>query len=671
MKIKRISKKSINLESLYSVNYQKFIDYNIQDVDILAKIDKKTSILNTSIALCKLYNCNLDSVIGTVTPWNQKIYCECYKNKYGTPEFYGDIEEVESITNDSSFNLTSNSEYDNYPDFLGGTVGANPGFYKWVVSFDFASLYPSILRACNYAYDSHIPYSKAPKEIQDIVKKYYYDNKAIPSTINRLINNTAEIEKEVTPILKKYKMHISPTGDIFDTSYITFISKLVDDIYNARKTDKKKMKMYSKKAQLYKDYIHDIKNNKKCKFINEIDEENRNKSIEELEKIIEDYNKLVVYYNAGQMSKKLALNSFYGAGGNKYFILYKLEIARSITAIGRLLDLYWMDKLQKRLSKKNIIALWDTDSGYIVLEDVIDKLHNQKKLNKNDYVNTAKYIADKLEPKISEFNKKNIDYIGNIYNFKRPEVIELEREIIASSGIVNGMRNYAMNVIDSEGTIYHEGYIKMAGLNLKKTNIPPVIRKELKKGLQIILTKTQNDFSKYYTDIKKYYYSLDYNEIAFPKNVTFEKQSEKRIKEAKQNYIKYKNKRSVLFEEKQKTIDDFLNYSLTDKGVPIHVRASLIYNKIIEKNKLETKYRYIENKTKMKYLYINKSGLSFNSNVIGYLDEKSCIPFIKEFGFDKIIDKKTMFNKTIFASLDKLVENRGWKFPNKVKKSLI
>lgn len=660
----------MNLEDLYTYDYQKYMNYNIQDVNVTFLIDNKTSILNTAISLSKLYGVNLDKTLGTVSPWNHLIYKECYKNKYGTPEFYGDIEEAESIP-DSTFNLSSNSEYDKYADYLGGAVSANPGFFRWVVSFDFASLYPSIIRACNFSFDSHIPYSQAPKEIQEVVSKYYPDNKGIPSTINKLISNVPEIEKNVTPLLQKYKVNISPTGDIFDTSYITFISKLVDDIYNARKADKKKMKEYSSKSQLYKDYIK----NRNFDSVNSIHVEDRDKSDTELKKKIDEFNELVVHYNAGQMSKKLALNSFYGAGGNKYFILYKLEVARSITAVGRLLDLYWIDKLEKKLSKYNyrtpITALWDTDSGYICLEPIVDELDKKGVLNKNDYVKTAAYIDKHIIPPISDFNMKNLKHLAYVYNFKRPEVIDLEREIIASSGIVNGMRNYAMNVIDNEGTIYHDGYIKMAGLNLKKTNVPPKIRTALKKGLMIILTSNEDTFTKYYSALKDFYYKLPYNEIAFPKSVTLAKQSEKKIKEARVNYSNYKNNDKSLIKGKNKTLNDFLNYNLNDKGVPIHVRASLIHNKLIKENNLETKYKYIENKNKMKYLYIKPCSTSFNSNVIGYLAENSSVPFIKEFRLDKRIDKNLMFQKTIYASLEKLVKNRGWSIRSGNSRALI
>ena len=79
------------------------------------------------------------------------------------------------------------------------------------------------------------------------------------------------------------------------------------------------------------------------------------------------------------LSRKIALNSAYGAIGNQYFRYFDVRHAEGITMAGQL-TIRWIERdvndyLNKLLSTKNItyVVASDTDSIYIKLGEMVNK----------------------------------------------------------------------------------------------------------------------------------------------------------------------------------------------------------------------------------------------------------------------------------------------------------
>jgi len=117
-----------NLNELYEKNYQKFIDYNIKDVDIVDRLDDKLDLI--SLALTMAYNsgANYADVMGTVSIWDTIIYRDLAMQNIVIPPKHNNLAGT-------------------YP---GGYVKEpHIGKHNWVCSFDLNSLYPSIIMQYN------------------------------------------------------------------------------------------------------------------------------------------------------------------------------------------------------------------------------------------------------------------------------------------------------------------------------------------------------------------------------------------------------------------------------------------------------------------------------------------------------------------------------------------
>ena len=142
------------------------------------------------------------------------------------------------------------------------------GEHKWVMSFDLNSLYPHLMMQYNISPET----LKSLRTIEGM-------------KVDKLL------KKEVdTSVLKNTTM--TPNGALFKTNIKGFLPELMEDMYNDRVIYKKKM---LKAKQQYED----------------------TKEPSLLKKISK--------YDNIQMSRKIALNSAYGAIGNQYFRYYFLR----------------------------------------------------------------------------------------------------------------------------------------------------------------------------------------------------------------------------------------------------------------------------------------------------------------------------------------------------------
>ena len=117
-----------NLHTLYKYDHQKFIDYNIKDVDLVDRIEDKMGLITLALTMAYRGGVNYGDVMGTTAIWDAIIYRNLYANNVIVP--FGE-EKFKSP----------------YP---GGYVkDPHVGLHNWVVSFDLNSLYPSIIMQYN------------------------------------------------------------------------------------------------------------------------------------------------------------------------------------------------------------------------------------------------------------------------------------------------------------------------------------------------------------------------------------------------------------------------------------------------------------------------------------------------------------------------------------------
>jgi len=113
-----------SLFSLYKTNYQKFIEYNIKDVELVDRFEEKLGLITLALTMAYRGGVNYRDVLGTTMIWDNIIYRILEQNKVVCPP---KIEKSKS-------------------DFVGAYVKEPQiGAHDWVVSFDLNSLYPNII----------------------------------------------------------------------------------------------------------------------------------------------------------------------------------------------------------------------------------------------------------------------------------------------------------------------------------------------------------------------------------------------------------------------------------------------------------------------------------------------------------------------------------------------
>lgn len=117
------------LDQLYNQDFEKFIAYNIQDVDLLVKLDNKLKFIELSNLIAHDNGVLLQTTMGSVAQIDQAIIKEAHKNNKYIPDRVRDHSDT-SVA----------GAYVAYP---------KKGLHKWVASIDLNSLYPSIIRALN------------------------------------------------------------------------------------------------------------------------------------------------------------------------------------------------------------------------------------------------------------------------------------------------------------------------------------------------------------------------------------------------------------------------------------------------------------------------------------------------------------------------------------------
>lgn len=117
-----------DLHTLYLKDYQKFIDYNIKDVELVDRMEDKLGLITLVLTMAYRGGVNYMDTLGTTAIWDTLIYRDCFENKIAIP-------------------LPKNQNKTAYP---GGYVKEpHIGMHKNVVSFDLNSLYPSIIMQYN------------------------------------------------------------------------------------------------------------------------------------------------------------------------------------------------------------------------------------------------------------------------------------------------------------------------------------------------------------------------------------------------------------------------------------------------------------------------------------------------------------------------------------------
>ena len=180
----------------YTKDYQSFIEYNIQDVEIVDKLEDKMKLIELALTMAYDAKVNFTDVLGTVRYWDILIYNYLRERNIVIPQ-KSDNKKVEKFE---------------------GAYVKDPqvGMHKWIMSFDLNSLYPHLIMQYNIS----------------------------PET---LVNGHIEPVKGMVDEILKGKINkdtehcMTPNGALFRKDKRGFLPELMEGMYNDRVKYKRRM----------------------------------------------------------------------------------------------------------------------------------------------------------------------------------------------------------------------------------------------------------------------------------------------------------------------------------------------------------------------------------------------------------------------------------------------
>jgi DNA polymerase elongation subunit (family B) len=260
----------------------------------------------------------------------------------------------------------------------------------------------------------------------------------------------------------------------------------------------------------------------------------------------------------------------------------------------------------------------DTDSNYLCLDALVKKVFpdgapKEKVVNFID-----KFCREVLAP----FIRESFEELATMMNAFEQRM-SMKRENIADVTIITGKKKYIMNVWDSEGVRYETPKVKMTGIEAVRSNTPFVCREYIKKSIEIIVNGTEEQLHEYVAKCREAFNGLRFEEVGKPTGVNGMKD--------------YADK-----------------YTVYRKGTPMHVRAALLYNKVIKEQKLDKKFPLINDGDKIKYTYM-KVPNPLRENVFACT---TSLPSVLK--LEQYIDFDTQFAKTFLSPLEIILKEIGW-----------
>ena len=264
------------------------------------------------------------------------------------------------------------------------------------------------------------------------------------------------------------------------------------------------------------------------------------------------------------------------------------------------------------------------NSNYYYFEPYIEKQlgKSSEELNDDELVDFLKNLdRDLLGPLIQNY----IDYPTKILNSVK-NVMSMKQEAVARYGLYYAKKMYTLTLLENEGIRYHDPYYKITGLAIKKMLYAPQTREWMKELSYIISNGKYMDFHNKFIEIERKFYNAHVDDIAFIKTV---------------NYETSKN----------------VWRTIEDSGIPIQVKAALIYNNLIDKIEHDKYNQPIQDGEKIKFIYLKEEDKN-RYPTIGWPNREIFKNFIYDIKLDSYIDYDTMFDKTVISSIKNLVKLR-------------
>ena len=584
-----------SLDRLYNHDFERFLEYNIQDVLLIAKMDKKLQFIDLANTIAHDNTVLLPTTMGAVATTEQAIINEAHLRGFCVPD--RDRRE--------KHNTQAAGAYVAFP---------KKGKHEWIGSMDINSLYPSVFRALNMAPETIVGQLRPDFTDEEIENKQKLEKLSFAdSWLGKFGSNEYEMvmAKDVDTVMKLdmedgttvevtgadvYNLvfhsgqpwNISANGTIFKTDVQGIVPGLLERWYAERQ---------------------------------ELQAKKKNASTEE-EK---------AFFDKRQLVKKINLNSLYGAILNPGCRFFDKRIGQSTTLTGRAITKHMGAETNRMFTGDydhtgDTIVYGDTDSVYF---SAVPSLPADVSLDMQSAITLYDHISDTVSDTFPQFMKDSFNV-----PLKIGSVIKAGREVVGKSGLFITKKRYAIKCLDIEGYQPEGGKLKIMGMDIKRSDTPEFVQDFLEEILDSALEgMPEKEVIQMIKDFKAEFKELEPWKKGMPKRVNNLTMYTKKYR--KQTNMQTNTNIYKLEKLKEET---------ENKMIPGHVKASIVWNDLKFANSDQYSLSIMDG-AKVVVCRLKNNPMGYTS--IAYPTDELKIPqWFKELPFDEegmeqaVLDKK-------------------------------
>ena len=430
-----------SLDDLFENDLEKFIEYNIVDVDLVVAMDEKLQFVDLCRAVCHAGYVPYEDYIFS-SKWLEGA-CLAYLKKKGLVATNKPKDRRERMQA-----LKDNNE----EKFIGAYV-KEPivGKYDWIYDLDLTSLYPSIIMTLNIS-----PETKVGKiqnwDAEANIKGLDTTYKLVGKDGDTYEYTTQELKE----VIKDSNLGVAANGVLYTQDKAGLIADILNDWFEKRVEFRKLEKKYGTEGDTEK----------------------------------------YEFYAKRQLVQKILLNSMYGVLGLPAFRFYDVDNAEAVTLTGQVVIKKTAEmaniKYWKELDTKEDYNVYiDTDSIYMMAEPLVKHRYPEyKQFDEKRMATEVNTIAEETQTFLNTF----YDMLAERFFFipKEKHRFEIKKEYISKAGFWVAKKRYAQWMVLKNGIPCDKLDVK--GLDVVRSSFPKAFQEQMSGMLKDILMGKDNDY---------------------------------------------------------------------------------------------------------------------------------------------------------------------------------
>ena len=426
-----------NLDQLFRDDLEKFIEYNLVDVELVVDMDKKLQFIELAQAICHAGHVFYEDFL--------------FSSKWLEGAILTFLRRSGRVAPNKPRRKEKNDDgSDGEGKFTGAYVKEpKPGLYKWVYDLDLTSLYPSIIMTLNTSPETKIGKLKnysAEDHMKGRIETY--------SIVDDDGNEYPPLAKDkFLEFVQTNDYSIAANGVLYRRDKIGVIPEILNVWFDKRVEYKDLMKKYGKEGndELYK------------------------------------------FYSQRQLVQKIMLNSLYGVLGLPSFRFYDVDNAEATTITGQSVI-----KTTELIANQYYTKIIGKEADYNVYTDTDSVFYQAAPLVKARNPQIDENSDEQMIPAILSVAKEVEEHINKVYDamaYKMFNVdshrFDIKQETIAKGGFWVSKKRYAQWIINDNTVDCDKLDVK--GLDVKRSSFPTYFKEVMSTVLMDILKDEDKD----------------------------------------------------------------------------------------------------------------------------------------------------------------------------------